>query len=177
MRAHRYVASKRPNDKRKKMKGATMVYPSGSLAVLRSHERHLELADRLMPDEDGPNDYYGVAEGRSFLVGLLPELNLVDDLVIDYMHNCLLGFVKTSFNLTFTGGKMKKYFTHFSDGFEAMRVPTEFPRKTRTPMGSLKASEYRTVAVAGFVLFGDVFEGNRDRIVRLRRFWLLQVLS
>ena len=152
-----------------------MVYPSGSLATLRTHERHIELADRLMPEDDGPNEFFGVSKGRSFLVNILPELNLVDDLVIDYMHNCLLGFVKTTFQKTFTGGKMKRYFTRFSHGFEAMRVPTEFPRKTRSPIGSLKASEYRTIAIAGFILFGDVFRGNRDRIVRLRRFWLIQV--
>ena len=42
-----------------------MVYPSGSLATLRTHERHIELADRLMPEDDGPNDFFGVSKGRS----------------------------------------------------------------------------------------------------------------
>ena len=150
-----------------------MVYPSGGTAQLRTHDRHLELADRTNPD-DAP-DYFGVTEGRSFLVGILPNINLVDDLVIDYMHNCCLGFVKKSFELTFSGKNMKRYLTRFSHGFENIRVPTEFPRKTRNPVGKLKASEYRTIGITGFVLFGDVFDGTRERVVRLRRFWLIQV--
>ena len=117
MKAVRYVPGKDTNDKRKKQKGATMVYPYGGDAAFRTHERHIELADRSQTD-DGDNDFYGVTKGRSFLVKLLPELNLVDHLVIDYMHNCLLGFVKTSFNLTFNGKRMKKYLTRFSHKFE-----------------------------------------------------------
>ena len=85
------------------------------------------------------------------------------------------GFVKTSFQLTFAKKKMKRYLTLFCHGFEAMRVPTEFPRKTRAPIGNLKASEYRTIAVAGFVLFGDIFDGSRDQVLQMRRLWLLQV--
>ena len=90
MRAVRYEQSKELNDKRKKPKGATMVYPAGSQSEHRTHDRHLELADRVNPHQDGP-EYFGVKEGRSFLVNALPEINLIDDLVIDYMHNCLLG--------------------------------------------------------------------------------------
>ena len=172
-----------------------MVYPAGGNAMLRTHDRHLELASRAKPEEDAPHKYFGIKEGQNFLVTVLPELNIIDDLVIDYMHNCLLGknlhtyqycdrlltvsslagFVKTSFQLTFSGKRMKSYFTRFSNGFESIRLPTEFPRKTRTPIGNLKASEYRTIALIGFVLFGEIFDGNRDRIVRLRRFWLIQV--
>ena len=87
----------------------------------------------------------------------------------------LTGFVKTSFNLTFSGKGMKSYFTSFSHGFEGIRLPTEFPRKARIPIGSLKASEYRTIALIGFVLLGNIFDATRDRIVKLRRFWLIQV--
>ena len=68
-----------------------MVYPAGESANLRSHERHLELADRLYPERDGEHDYYGVKEGRSFLLEVLPHLDIVNDLVVDYMHNTVLG--------------------------------------------------------------------------------------
>ena len=70
-----------------------MVYPSGAPnAELRSHDRHIELADRAKPEEDGGEpDYFGVKEGQSFLIGLLPQLNIIDHIPIDYMHNCLLG--------------------------------------------------------------------------------------
>lgn len=68
-----------------------MVYPAGGSATFRTHARHLELADRVKPEEDAEHDYYGVKEGRNFLVEILPQLNIIDDLVIDYMHNCLLG--------------------------------------------------------------------------------------
>ena len=88
MRAIRHKATTVQKDNRKK-KGETTVYPHGGSAPLRTHERHLQLADRANQD-DGP-DYYGVKEGRSFLVTILPELNIIDHLVIDYMHNCLLG--------------------------------------------------------------------------------------
>ena len=175
MRSVRHLPKKDRNDKRKKIKGATMVYPRGGTAPLRTHERHIELADRSQPDDED-NDYYGVTEGRSFLVSLLPDLDLVNHLVIDYMHNCLLGFVKTSFNLTFSGKKMTSYLTRFSHQFEEMRVPSEFPRKTRTILGNLKASEYRTIAIAGFVLFGNLFDGAKEHITKLRRFWLIQVM-
>ena len=67
-----------------------MVYPAGNQSTHRTHDRHLELADRVNPHQDG-SEYFGVKEGRSFLVNALPEINLIDDLVIDYMHNCLLG--------------------------------------------------------------------------------------
>ena len=70
---------------------------------------------------------------------------------------------------------MKRYLTKFSHVFETMKVPTEFPRKTRIPLDNLKASEFRTIALAGFVLFSNVFDGPRDRVIRMRRFWLLQV--
>lgn len=69
-----------------------MVYPSGAPdAELRSHDRHIELADRAKPVEDGEQDYFGVKAGQSFLIGLLPQLDIIDHLPIDYMHNCLLG--------------------------------------------------------------------------------------
>ena len=89
------------------------------------------------------------------------------------------GNVKKSYQLTFKGATMKDYLDLFCTKFCQVKVPTEFPRKTRwaDPQG-LKASEWRTIALAGFVLFGSVF-GNTDRsnrrIARLRYFWLLQV--
>ena len=89
------------------------------------------------------------------------------------MHD--LGFVKTSFQLTFAKKKMKQYAKLFCHGFEQIRVPTEFPRKTRAPIGNLKASEYRTIAIAGFILFGEIFDRNRGEVSKMRRLWLLQV--
>ena len=90
---------KTPTDSRKKSKGACMVYPvSNDEHPLRSHQRHLELAQRAHPELDGgPNDYYGVKEGVNFLIETLPDLDIVNDVIIDYMHNCLLGKV---FNMT-----------------------------------------------------------------------------
>ena len=70
---------------------------------------------------------------------------------------------------------MKRYLEPFSHDFEAMTLPSEFPRKARAPLNNLKASEYRTIALIGFVLLSEVFCGRRDRIVQLRRFWLIQV--
>ena len=67
-----------------------MVFPVGDSASIRTHGRHLELASRANPEEDGP-EYFGIKEGQNFLVEILPELNIIDHLVIDYMHNCLLG--------------------------------------------------------------------------------------
>ena len=49
------------------------------------------MADRANPEEEEGPEYFGVKEGRPFLVDVLPELNIIDNLVIDYMHNCLLG--------------------------------------------------------------------------------------
>ena len=68
-----------------------MVYPAGGTAVLRTHNRHLELASRMNADEDSQFDFYGVKEGDNFLVESLPHLNIINDLVIDWMHNCCLG--------------------------------------------------------------------------------------
>lgn len=70
-----------------------MVYPAGETAALRSHERHLELADQVYPEQDGEHDFYGIKKGRTFLSEVLPHLDLVNDLVIDYMHNTVLGNV------------------------------------------------------------------------------------
>ena len=74
---------------------------------------------------------------------------------------------------------MKDYLDLFCTKFCKIKVPTEFPRKTRwADPKSLKASEWRTIALLGFVLFasvfGDVDSGDR-RMARLRYFWLLQV--
>ena len=70
-----------------------MVYPvSNEEGTLRSHARHLELAERVhQADGVGGKDYYGVKEGLSFLIETLPHLDIINDIVIDYMHNCLLG--------------------------------------------------------------------------------------
>ena len=71
-----------------------MVYPAGCEGgTLRSHNRHLQLAERINPDVDRPNEYYGVKEGVSFLIEILPHLDIINDIVIDYMHNCCLGMI------------------------------------------------------------------------------------
>ena len=65
-----------------------MVYPAGVEEVhLRSHARHLELADRAH-EEDGEHgrDYYGVKAGRPFITKIFPHMDIVGDVVIDYMH-------------------------------------------------------------------------------------------
>ena len=72
-----------------------------------------------------------------------------------------------------------RYLCSFSDSYESIRVPTEFPRKCRPPVvhiANFKANEYRTIGIAGFVVFGSIFSGSNDRVVsQLRYFWLLQV--
>ena len=81
-----------PRDSRKKSKGACMVYPVGNEEItLRSHERHLELARQVHPDLDMQHDFYGVKPGVSFIIETLPHLDIINDVIIDYMHNCLLG--------------------------------------------------------------------------------------
>ena len=71
-----------------------MVYPAGSEdSTLRSHNRHLELAEQVNPDLDSPHEFYGVKKGVSFLIETLPQLDIINDIVIDYMHNCLLGMI------------------------------------------------------------------------------------
>ena len=95
------------------------------------------------------------------------------------------GNVKKSFSLTFSSKIMRsksrsmKYLRSFSDSYESIRVPTEFPRKCRPPIEHIvnfKANEYRTIAIAGFVLFGRIFSGSNDsHVSQLRYFWLLQV--
>ena len=71
-----------------------MVYPAAmgnEEITLRTHERHLELAERVHPNMDKDHDFFGVKEGVSFLIETLPHLDIIDDIIIDYMHNCLLG--------------------------------------------------------------------------------------
>ena len=69
-----------------------MVYPVSNVeSTLRSHQRHLELAEQVHPDLDMPHDFYGVKKGLSFLIETLPHLDIINDIPIDYMHNCLLG--------------------------------------------------------------------------------------
>ena len=63
-----------------------MVYPAGHEETeLRTHDRHLELADRAKPEQDGEH-YYGVKRGRPFLTKIFPQMDVVQDIVIDYMH-------------------------------------------------------------------------------------------
>ena len=64
-----------------------MVYPASNDEVrLRTHARHLELADRAKPEEDERHDYYGVKPGRPFITKIFPQMDVVGDIVIDYMH-------------------------------------------------------------------------------------------
>lgn len=73
-------------DKRKKEKGKVMVYPAGVEEVhLRSHARHLELADRAH-EEDQLHDFYGIKPGRPFITKIFPHMDIVGDVVLDYMH-------------------------------------------------------------------------------------------
>ena len=70
---------------------------------------------------------------------------------------------------------MLRHLEVFAEGYQKIKVPSEFPRKTRFPNPSvLKASEWRTIALAGFVDFARVF--NTPRQATQRYFWLLQVL-
>ena len=71
--------------------GARMVFPAGTRAELRSHARHMELAGRDGPSSDEENEYYGVKEGRLFVTEILPHLDIVRDVTIDWMHNVLEG--------------------------------------------------------------------------------------
>ena len=70
-----------------------MVYPAdGEEAAMRSHDRHLQLARRSnMNAEDKKSDFYGVKEGKPFLAKVLPHLDLVYDICIDWMHLVLEG--------------------------------------------------------------------------------------
>ena len=78
--------------------------------------------------------------------------------------------------LTFNKGGMSRFVTSFSDVYESVRVPTEFPRKTRmantTP--DFKSSEWRNIALIGFVAMGDIFDS--ENVTRLRLLWLLTVI-
>ena len=70
-----------------------MVYPvSNEEFELRTHARHLELADRANPEQDGP-DYFGVKPGRPFLSKIFPHMDVVRDIVIDYMHLVCEGMI------------------------------------------------------------------------------------
>ena len=85
-------------DRRKKQKGATMVYPAGIRAELRTHARHLQLAKREGPESDAHPDveFYGVKEGVPFLSEILPDFDLVRDICIDWMHNVCEGSLSIS---------------------------------------------------------------------------------
>ena len=70
-----------------------MVFPAdGEVAELRCHERHIQLSRRSnMTEEDEERDFYGVKEGKPFLAKVLPHLDLVYDICIDWMHLVLEG--------------------------------------------------------------------------------------
>ena len=72
----------------------------------------------------------------------------------------------------------------FSDRYNKIKVPRQFPRKTRQISASadLKASEWRTIAIVAFVALNEVFDVDEDdnsakskKISELRFFWLLMV--
>ena len=64
-----------------------MIYPVDNDEFdLRTHARHLELADRAKPQQDAPHDYYGIKSGRPFITKIFPQMDIVRDIVIDYMH-------------------------------------------------------------------------------------------
>lgn len=80
---------------------------------------------------------------------------------------------------------MGGYILDFSDRYKGIKVPTQFPRKTRLVSASadLKASEWRTIAIVAFVTLNEVFDVDDDddksakakKISDLRFFWLLTV--
>ena len=84
-------------DKRKKPKGATQVYGVGVRGDARTHARHMQLAARAGPAEDAlpGNDFYGVHEGTLFLTQVVPHLDIIEDVVIDWMHNICEGKLVT----------------------------------------------------------------------------------
>ena len=194
-RATYYQAQEDPTDKRKKIKGSVMVYPAGIEETnLRNHDRHLELADRARPREDEQHEYYGVKSGRPFLTKIFPNMDIVRDIVVDWMHlvcegkarlsnwnyknfnfsPLFLGTVQKSYQFTFKGSSMQRYLDMFSEGYQKIKVPSEFPRRTRHPHPAvLKASEWRTISIAAFVLFAKVFGDSKH--APKRYFWLLQV--
>ena len=68
-----------------------MVYPAGITAPLRTHARHMELAQRVGPESDMGNEFFGVHEGPIFLTEILPGVDIVRDICIDWMHNVCEG--------------------------------------------------------------------------------------
>lgn len=94
------------------------------------------------------------------------------------------GVIKKAFCLTFEHGGMGGYMLDFSDQYKKIKVPTQFPRKTRqiSATADLKASEWRTIAIVAFAALNDVFDVEEDdhsakakKISDLRFFWLLTV--
>ena len=84
-------AGRAKRDNRKKAKGATHVWGAGVRGEFRTHDRHMELAARAGPSEDEENNFYGVHEGELFLTEVVPHLDIVTDIVIDWMHNVCEG--------------------------------------------------------------------------------------
>ena len=93
--------------------------------------------------------------------------------------------MKKAFGLTFDQGGMGNRVVDFSDRYQRIKVPAEFPRATRmlTASPDLKASEWRTIGIVAFVLLNEVFsvefpERNLAKsrtLSKLRFFWLLTV--
>lgn len=91
--------------------------------------------------------------------------------------------MKRAYTATFKAKAMSRYVLRFSDRYEAIRLPTEFPRKARTvsEKPDWKASEWRNLVIIAFTVFDGVFdaqtEGNSRSswIADLRYFWLLTV--
>ena len=90
--------------------------------------------------------------------------------------------MKKAFSLTFNQGGMGNRMVDFSDRYQRIKVPREFPRATRmlTASPDLKASEWRTIGILAFVLLNEVFDVDTERnlaksrmLSKLRFFWLL----
>ena len=100
-------------------------------------------------------------------------------------HICIAGFVKKAFVLTFDQGGMGNRIVDFSDRYQRIKVPSEFPRACRmlTASPDLKASEWRTIGIVAFVLLNEVFDvefpernlAKSRMLSKLRYFWLLTV--
>ena len=113
-----------------------------------------------------------------------PALCLTWPIISD--NEFISGVVKKSYGLTFEQGGMSSFMMDFSDRYQKIKVPSEFPRSTRPlfAAGDLKASEWRNIAIIGFVVLNEVFDDVLDdnsakakKIRDLRFFWLLTVID
>ena len=127
---------------------------------------------------------------QKFVTSLIIKLRLLTKLAPRLArprsNNEFSGNVKKAYSLTFNQGGMSSFMLDFSDRYQRIKVPSEFPRGTRAlcAAGDLKASEWRIIAIIAFVALNDVFDqddilddnsAKSQKIRDLRFFWLLTV--